>query len=77
MYLFIRKTLSNIAGSATNGELSKATQKKGENLLIPVAASIDRDLRLTLIPGKVEARLLDPKLPQAYVKYFSLHQKKI
>ncbi|KAG2194487.1 hypothetical protein INT46_009672 [Mucor plumbeus] len=63
-----RKTLSNIAGSAANGELSKATQKKGESLLVPVAASIDRDLRLTLIPGKVETRLLDPKLPQAYTK---------
>lgn len=64
----IRKTLSNIAGSAAFGALSKEGQRHGENLLLPIASDIDKDLKLTLIPGKVDTKLLDPELPILYVQ---------
>lgn len=67
-----RKTLSNIPGSTTSGQLSKQTQEWGHGLLVPIASEIDKDLRLTLIPAKIDAKLLDFDIPVAYVKYIFL-----
>ncbi len=66
-----RKTLSNIAGSTTFGDLSRQTQHKGQKLLLPIASKIDKELRLTLIPGKIDNKLLDFEIPVSYVKYTS------
>ncbi|CEP07600.1 hypothetical protein [Parasitella parasitica] len=66
-----RKTLSNIAGSGAHGDLSEETQQKGQRLLLPIAASIDKELRLMLIPGKVDKKLLDSDLPEAHRKLYS------
>ncbi|KAL9547310.1 hypothetical protein PS6_007200 [Mucor atramentarius] len=63
-----RKTLSNIPGSTTSGQLSKQTQEWGHGLLVPIASEIDKDLRLTLIPAKIDAKLLDFDIPVAYRK---------
>ncbi|GAN02694.1 hypothetical protein MAM1_0026c02140 [Mucor ambiguus] len=63
-----RKTLSNIAGSTTFGDLSRQTQHKGQKLLLPIASKIDKELRLTLIPGKIDTRLLDSDIPVFYRK---------
>ncbi|KAL9556125.1 hypothetical protein MBANPS3_002017 [Mucor bainieri] len=63
-----RKTLSNIAGSTTFGDLSKQTLQKGKKLLLPIASEIDKELRLTLIPGKIESKLLDSETPASYRK---------
>ncbi|KAK4520141.1 uncharacterized protein ATC70_008272 [Mucor velutinosus] len=63
-----RKTLSNIAGSTTFGDLSRQTQHKGQKLLLPIASKIDKELRLTLIPGKIDTKLLDSEIPASYRK---------
>ncbi|KAF1804236.1 hypothetical protein V8B55DRAFT_1512344 [Mucor lusitanicus] len=63
-----RKTLSNIAGSTTFGDLSRQTQHKGQKLLLPIASKIDKELRLTLIPGKIDNKLLDFEIPVSYRK---------
>lgn len=51
-----------------DGVITDALKTQGESFLKPIAAQIDKTLRLTLLPDPVDIKLLDPELPQETVK---------